>query len=280
MAFAAAHALGLDLARSWVIGDSAADVGLARAVGSTPLLVGDEDPADESTLRFPDLAAAAQFVLGSPHDRSTGAAGTFPTHRYPDGGSYARDYASQLTAAMTSLDLGRVSAAADLLNAAYGRGATVFSCGNGGSASIANHMQCDHVKGVRNETGLLSRVISLSTNIEILSAIANDHGYDEIFEFQLQSMARAGDVLVAVSSSGRSPNIVRALTWAAEHGLQTVALTGFEGEPARSLADVSLHVECHNYGVVEDAHQACMHLLAQFVRQSRLPDHRIEQGTF
>ena len=158
-----------------------------------------------------------------------------------------------------------------MLNAAYDRDSVVFACGNGGSASIANHLQCDHVKGVRTGTELHTRVVSLNAaNIELLSAIANDIGYESVFEFQLQSQARPDDVLVVISSSGRSPNIVRALEWAAAHDLQTIALTGFEGLPARELATASIHVGSNNYGVVEDAHQACMHLLAQYVRQSRM----------
>ena len=85
---------------------------------------------------------------------------------------------------------------------------------------------------------------------------------------------------VAVSSSGRSPNVLRALEWAGRHGLQTITLTGFGGEPARRLADVAIHVDCQNYGVVEDAHQACMHLLAQFVRQSRMSPDAVATQTF
>jgi phosphoheptose isomerase len=126
------------------------------------------------------------------------------------------------------------------------------------------------VKGVRTGTDLRNRVVSLSTNIELFSAIANDIGYDAVFEYQLESQARPGDVLLAISSSGSSPNIVRALAWAEAHGMQTIAMTGFDGGPARNLATVSVHVPSHNYGVVEDSHQACMHLLAQFVRQSRM----------
>jgi phosphoheptose isomerase len=157
-----------------------------------------------------------------------------------------------------------------LLNDAYDRDASVFACGNGGSASIANHLQCDHVKGVRNGTNLTTRVFSLSTNMELFSAIANDIGYEKVFEYQLQSMARPGDVLIAVSSSGRSPNIVRALEWANGHQIHTIVLTGFSGGAARELASASVHVRSHNYGIIEDAHQACMHLLAQYVRQSRM----------
>jgi D-sedoheptulose 7-phosphate isomerase/D-glycero-D-manno-heptose 1,7-bisphosphate phosphatase len=85
---------------------------------------------------------------------------------------------------------------------------------------------------------------------------------------------------VAVSSSGRSPNIVRALEWAAANGLQTIAFTGFEGEPARRISTVSVHVDSGNYGIIEDAHQACMHLLAQYVRQSLMTPDAVASQTF
>jgi phosphoheptose isomerase len=133
---------------------------------------------------------------------------------------------------------------------------------------------------VRNGTDLTTRVFSLSTNIELLSAIANDIGYDAVFEYQLQSLARPGDVLIAVSSSGRSANIVRVLEWANGHGMRTIALTGFSGGAARELASVSVHVGSDNYGIIEDAHQACMHLLAQYVRQSRMTPDDVTANTF
>jgi D-sedoheptulose 7-phosphate isomerase/D-glycero-D-manno-heptose 1,7-bisphosphate phosphatase len=276
MALAAASALDLDLSASWVVGDRDSDVGLARAVGARPFLL---DPAavargGEDVTVVPDLASAVGHILADHARRTTVASAprqpSFPEDRYADAGEFASAYTDELSRAMASVDRAQVRAAARLLDAAYDRGATVFSCGNGGSASIANHFQCDHVKGVRVGTDLRTRVYSLSTNMEILSAIANDNGYENVFDFQLQSQARPGDVLVAVSSSGRSPNIVRALQWCADNGVETVALTGFTGGPARQLATVPIHVDSLNYGVIEDSHQACMHLLAQYVRQSRM----------
>ena len=156
----------------------------------------------------------------------------------------------------------------------------MFSCGNGGSASIANHMQCDHVKGIRTATDLAPQVLSLSTNVELLTAIANDIGYENVFVYQLQSQSQPGDVLIAVSSSGRSPNIVQALTWARDHGLRTIAITGFDGGAARAVAEVSIHVDCTNYGIVEDLHQAIMHALAQYIRQSRMSADAISTTVF
>jgi histidinol-phosphate phosphatase family protein len=273
MALAAAEALGLDLASSWVVGDSASDVGLARAVGARPLHVGPAAFPAPDILSFPDLAGAVEHILqdhvgGIPRPRPS-----FPYHQFTDGGSFASAYTDELARALGAVDMLQVARAAQLLCDAYARNASVFACGNGGSASIANHLQCDHVKGVRNGTDLRARAFSLSTNMELFSAIANDLGYDNVFEYQLESLAQPGDVLLAVSSSGRSPNIVRALEWANRNGLDTIALTGFSGGAAKELAAVSVHVPSGNYGVVEDAHQACMHLLAQYVRQSRMtPD--------
>jgi phosphoheptose isomerase len=262
---------------------------MARAVGACAFLVAQEPSGTTSDVRaVRSLADAVDAILAEYAAGPASAAplaavpapATFPTHRYEDACSFATDYAGELSASLATVDVSRFEAAARVLDAAYARGATVFSCGNGGSASIANHFQCDHVKGVRGGTDLRTRVQSLSTNVEILSAIANDIGYDQVFEYQLQSLARPGDVLVAVSSSGRSPNIVRALQWCADHDVETIALSGFTGGPSRELATVSIHVDSTNYGVVEDAHQACMHLLAQYVRQSRMSGEAVTSGVF
>jgi histidinol-phosphate phosphatase family protein len=280
MALAAAQVLDLDLTASWVVGDSVVDVGLARAVGARPLHVGAQACSDPDVTSLPDLAAAVELILSDNIGTSRPAGGPFPSRQYHDAGEFGRDYATELADAIGSIDLGRIAAAADTLNDAYQRDAAVFACGNGGSASIANHLQCDHVKGVRNGTDLTTRVFSLSTNVELLSAIANDLSYDMVFEYQLQSLARAGDVLLAVSSSGRSPNIVRAVRWANAHGMRTIALTGFSGGAARELAEISVHVDSDNYGIIEDTHQACMHLLAQYVRQSRMSADAVAAQTF
>lgn len=281
MALAAADTLGLDLTASWVVGDSACDAGLARAVGARALVVGDTARPPEPDVRpVADLAAAVDVVLA---ELGSGAADTpaaFPSRRYSDGATYADQYTKELERALASIDLGEVERAAGILARAYHDDRVVFSCGNGGSASIANHFQCDHVKGVRTGTGLRTRVVSLSTNIEIFSAIANDLGYDAVFEHQLESLARPGDVLVAISSSGHSPNVVRALAWARAHEMPTISLTGFTGGEARAIADVALHVDSRNYGVVEDAHQSCMHLLAQYVRQSLMDDGDVSGQVF
>jgi phosphoheptose isomerase len=204
----------------------------------------------------------------------------FPIAPHTSAASYFDGYAEELTRATKTIDPAAFDRAARILLEAYLNGARMFSCGNGGSASIANHMQCDHVKGIRTATSLSPRVMSLSTNVELLTAIANDTGYENVFVYQLQSQSAPGDVLVAVSSSGGSPNIVRALTWAREAGLRTIAITGFGGGAARSAAEVSVHVDCTNYGVIEDLHQAIMHALAQYIRQSQMSADAISTTVF
>jgi phosphoheptose isomerase len=204
----------------------------------------------------------------------------FPFAPHASAGSYFDAYADELARAAKTIDSAALDHAAVLLVEAYARGSRAFSCGNGGSASIANHMQCDHVKGVRTATDLTPRVQSLSTNVELVTAIANDLGYDNVFVYQLQSQSEPGDVLIAVSSSGRSPNIVHALTWARDNGLRTIAITGFDGGTSKRVAEVSIHVECTNYGIIEDLHQAIMHALAQYVRHSRMSPDEISASVF
>ena len=204
----------------------------------------------------------------------------FPASSFPDAATYFSAYTEETARAVSSVEPAAFAHAAAILLEAYTRGATVFSCGNGGSASIANHLQCDHVKNVRKSTDLTPRVMSLSNNIEILTAIANDLAYEEIFTYQLEAQSKPGDVLMAVSSSGRSSNIVRALAWARDHGLRTIALTGFSGGDARTIAEAAVHVNGTNYGVVEDLHQAIMHALAQYIRQSRMTPTAISSSVF
>lgn len=204
----------------------------------------------------------------------------FPSEPYALASSYSAAYFEELARAASSVDLSAMDQASAILADAYSRGARVLSCGNGGSASIANHFQCDHLKGVGTGTGFLPKVISLSSNVELLTAISNDIGYEEVFRYQLEAQSQPGDVLVAISSSGRSANIVSAISWAKEHGRHTIALTGFNGGPARLAADVALHVESANYGIIEDLHQAIMHALAQYVRQSRLSPGTVAITTF
>jgi len=205
---------------------------------------------------------------------------TFPNRRHPSAGDYFDQYARELATALASIDRAQLDAAIAILTGAHERDATIFCCGNGGSASIANHMVCDHQKGVSCDTSLRPRVISLSSNVEVMTAVTNDIGFADVFAFPLRIHGRKGDVLVAVSSSGKSENIIRALKAAAEVGMETIALTGFDGGDSLKLASATIHVDGWNYGVIEDAHQACMHVLAQYLRHEAMPEELLSKRRF
>ena len=116
--------------------------------------------------------------------------------------------------------------------------------------------------------------------METVTAIANDITFDDVFVYQLRTLARSGDVLITVSSSGDSENVVRACQWARDNGVSVISMTGFSGGRSAKLADVNLQVEGDNYGIVEDTHQGLMHILAQFIRQKRMDGDLIAERRF
>ena len=205
---------------------------------------------------------------------------TFPDRPFPDIAQYCGAYFKRLAAAAESVDRSRLAEAAELLGAAYRDGRTVFVCGNGGLAAIAGTFVPDHVKLVRSDTDLIPRVVSLADNMSMITAIANDMGYAEVFAYQLSTQARDGDLLTVISASGDSENVVRAARWALEAGMSVIAMTGFSGGRLRDMATISLHVEADNYGIIEDTHQSLMHLLAQFIRQAHMDPGLIAKRRF
>lgn len=205
---------------------------------------------------------------------------SFPDVKFIDAASFTDAYFTRLAAAAGTVDRSRVEEAAEILIEAHRRDGIIYSCGNGGSAAIANHLVCDHCKLVQTDTDIRPRIASLSTTVEMITAIGNDLSYDEVFAYQLRSLARPGDVLVTISSSGDSENIVRAVQWAREIDIPVIAMTGFSGGRSAALADVNLHVQADNYGVIEDVHQSLMHILAQFIRQAHMEEETIRLRKF
>lgn len=168
-------------------------------------------------------------------------------------------YKGALRRAMSSVEIPAVLHGEFEIETAITNDRQIFSCGNGGSAAISNHLHCDLGKGVAQRLYNQPRIQSLSANSAVMTAIANDRGFDETFSYQLFLSARANDLLIAISSSGNSPNIIEALEMAKDIGMRTIALTGFNRGKAGALADVNVHVASDVYGVVEDCHQAIMH---------------------
>ena len=205
---------------------------------------------------------------------------TFPDEKFTDIGAFAEAYFDASHRAQASVDRVALAQAGALLAGAYAARKTIYVCGNGGSAAISNHLVCDHLKCIQTDTDLRPRVVSLAATIETITAIANDISYDEVFAYQLRTLADPGDVLISVSSSGDSENVVRACAWAKDNDLAVITMTGFAGGRTQELADVNLHVTGDNYGVVEDTHQALMHILAQFIRQDHMTAELIRDRKF
>ncbi len=159
--------------------------------------------------------------------------------------------------------LGRI---VDLFDAVLKKGKTVYIIGNGGSAATASHWANDLGKGAAVEGHPRFKVISLCDNISTITAIANDLSYDDIFIEQLKNLLEADDLVVGISCSGNSENVVRALTYATERGAKTVGLLGFGGGKMRSMVDEELTVDSYDYGLVESAHMFYEHVISFYFK--------------
>lgn len=186
---------------------------------------------------------------------------------------YLANYSSMVKVALDTVDPNEVENAIDTISEYAQRGQTFMTFGNGGSAAIADHMACDLNKGIRQDSNLQPHVISLVSNGPLISAIANDTHYDQVFAKQIE-WASAFTGVLGISSSGKSPNIVKAFEAAKKRGFISIAMVGFDGGEVlrRKLADIILWVDYDNYGVVEDCHHILMHVIAQQIRLTNSSD--------
>jgi D-sedoheptulose 7-phosphate isomerase len=178
-----------------------------------------------------------------------------------DMNQWITDYLQDQKAALDSIPADAVAQVIQKLRAALHEDRQVFVFGNGGSAANASHFATDLGKGASDKLGKNFRVLSLNDNVSWLTALGNDYAYDEIFVRQLRNYARPGDLALSLSVSGNSPNCVKALEWANQNGLHTVALVGSKrGRMAEIAAQVIVINDMH-YGRVEDAQMGICHLL-------------------
>lgn len=174
-------------------------------------------------------------------------------------GQYIKEYAGAISYGLNRVDSNSLESALSLMKTA----SRIFVGGNGGSAAIADHLVCDFAKGTEVSTGCLN-VHSLVSDLALFTALANDEGYEKTFSRQLQlKELNVNDAIFLISSSGNSKNIIEAATYAKSFGATVCGLTGFDGGALFRMADIVLHVPFNNYGIVEDCHQAIMHVLAQ-----------------
>jgi D-sedoheptulose 7-phosphate isomerase len=175
--------------------------------------------------------------------------------------TFISEYLEALNGAITSLPEDSIRDTVDTLKTAHAAGQQVFLLGNGGSAMTAAHIACDLQKGVKQVTGARFRVISVTDNVALMTAWANDTDYENIFAAQLDSLVLPGDVVIAISGSGNSPNVIKAVERANELGAITIGWAGFDGGKLAQIAQKSIIVNSDNMQRIEDLHMIIGHVV-------------------
>lgn len=172
-----------------------------------------------------------------------------------------QDYFNEEINIIRSLDYEKINEAVWAIRDAYEREATIYIFGNGGSGATASHFVGDFNKGISEYLEKKFRLVCLNDNVSSLLAIANDISYEEIFRFQLRGRLRKDDLVIAISGSGNSKNVINAVEYAKSVGAGVVGLTGFSGGKLRELADYSMHVPVEDMQITEDIHMAFDHMM-------------------
>jgi D-sedoheptulose 7-phosphate isomerase len=176
--------------------------------------------------------------------------------------NFPETYKQDLLKAIDAIDLAKVNQAIEWFKDARAAGRHIFVCGNGGSASTASHFACDIVKGASFNRACRFRIMALTDQLPTLTAYANDVSYDAVFVEQLKNFAQPGDLFMGISSSGNSPNVLRAMDYANELGCRTLALTGRDGGKLGPMAQLNIQVAVPHVGRIEDAHMIICHMIA------------------
>jgi len=170
-------------------------------------------------------------------------------------------YINSLNKSLNEVDLSKLNKIVDILVRQIQSKKKIFVCGNGGSAAIAKHYICDYLKLLRFNTNLKPKIISLVDNIETITAISNDIDFSEIFKYQAESLCEKGDIIIIISSSGNSKNVVKLSKWAKSKKIKTISFTGFNGGLVRKLSSINININEKNYGRIEDSHHIIMHIM-------------------
>ena len=180
---------------------------------------------------------------------------------------FIRDYISALQLTMDQLPRQLIVDVIDLLQQARRKGNQVFTLGNGGSASTASHIACDLAKNTRQDGMPHYRVIALTDNMAMFSALANDEGYESVFSEQLVGLIKPGDIVIAISASGNSRNVIKAVETAHRQEATVIGFTGFDGGRLGQLANIHIHVNSNIIEHVEDIHLMLAHLIIKTIKE-------------
>jgi D-sedoheptulose 7-phosphate isomerase len=182
--------------------------------------------------------------------------------------AFAEQYRMRLLETLDGIPLDKVEEAIRMLARARDEGRSIFVCGNGGSAATASHFVCDMVKGASYGRDKRFRIQALCDALPTITAYSNDVGYDHVFVEQLKNFARPADLLIAISGSGNSPNVLRAVEYANSIGCYTIALSGRDGGQLAPLAGLSIRVPEPHMGRIEDAHLAVCHMIGYYFMET------------
>jgi len=186
--------------------------------------------------------------------------------------NFIQNYTQSLITLLQNIDKNSIEQIVDILEQSVKTNSNIYIIGNGGSAATASHMVNDLGVGLKRRDIRSFNIISLADNTPVCSAIANDIGYENIFYMQLKDTIRPTDTLMAISCSGNSPNILKAVTYAKDIGSKIVGLTGFDGGKLKNLSDISFHIDTKNgeYGLVEDMHMILDHIIySDYISQGK-----------
>jgi D-sedoheptulose 7-phosphate isomerase len=176
-------------------------------------------------------------------------------------------YFSELKKTLEDIPMNKVERIVQMIYEAYCNNKYVFIMGNGGSASTASHFACDLAKGTICEGKPRFRVVSLNDNMPLITALSNDFGYERVFIEQLMNLVNPGDLVIGITGSGNSPNVLKAVEYAKKQGAKTIGLIGFGGGKLQEMVDEHITVSNNNYGQVEDIHLILAHAISQYFRE-------------
>ena len=182
--------------------------------------------------------------------------------------NFVDEYKTELRSTLDRIDTGKVQQAIEWFRDARDHGRHIFVCGNGGSASTASHFACDIVKGASFNRDKRFRILALTDSLPTLTAYSNDVSYDCVFAEQLRNFAEPGDLFMAISTSGNSPNVLRAIECATTAGCRTIALTGRDGGKLGPLAHLNIQVDVPHTGRIEDAHMIVCHMIGYYFMET------------
>jgi D-sedoheptulose 7-phosphate isomerase len=182
--------------------------------------------------------------------------------------TFPENYKTELIRAIDAIDTAKVNSAIEWFKEARDANRSIFVCGNGGSASTASHFACDMVKGASYQRDQRFRLMALTDSLPTLTAYSNDVSYECVFLEQLKNFAKPGDLVMAISGSGNSPNVLKAVEYGNSIGCKTLALTGRDGGKLGPMAQLNIQVPVPHMGRIEDAHMIVCHMICYYFMEN------------